>query len=100
MDDFTSFVYLKGTQSLNSLEVLGVKGTQAGTVEVLIQDSVTLTKIDAVHDVATHQIGMGELSGVSSEAGRDGEDVVLGDWDEGVILGERKRKGMKPEEPE
>ena len=92
MDDFTSLVYLKRAQPLNSLEVLSVEGTQASTVEVLIQVSVTLTKVDVVHYMATHQIGMGELSGVAGEAGRDGEEVVLRDGDEGVILGERKRK--------
>ena len=100
MNNLTSLVYLEGTQPLNSLEVLGVEGSKTGTVEMLVQDTVTLTQIDVVDHVAAHEIGVRELSGVPGEAGGDGEDVVLRNGDERVILGKRKRKGVKPEESE
>ena len=98
MNNLTSLVYLERTQSLNSLEVLGVEGSKTGAVEMLVQDTVTLTQIDVVDHVAAHEIGVRELSGVPGEAGGDGEDVVLRNGDERVILGKRKRKGVESEE--
>ena len=71
-----------------------IQGAEAGGVELLAEDAMTFAQIDIVDHVTPHEVGMSEFGRVTVESGRQGQDVVFGDWHERMIFCQRERKWM------
>ncbi len=73
--DFASLVDLEFAQLLDGLEVLGVKRSEAGGVQVRVEDSMSFAQIDVIDDVTSEKVRGTELGGVPFETRGDGEDI-------------------------
>ncbi len=77
--NFASLVDLEFTQLLDGLKVLGVKRSEAGGVQVWVENSMLFAQIDIIDDVTSEKVRGAELGRVPFEVGGDGEDI-FSDW--------------------
>jgi hypothetical protein len=91
--------YLEGAQLLGVLELLHVEGPEAGVVEPPRHDPKGIAHENLIYPVTGHQIRGRQLHVVSSVRRGNGEDVIFDIRQEVVRIEQRKRKGVKPEEP-
>ncbi len=94
IDDLASLVYFEFTESLDGIEVLGIEGPKAGSVEVGVEDPVAFAEVDIIDDMAAQKIGGTELSRVPFKTGGDGEDVFSDSRNHDMRSGQRKRERM------
>ena len=71
MNDFPGGVYLQWTELFDSFKVLLIERSQTSAVEMLVENPVSLTQVDVVDHVTTHEVGVCEFGRVSFKSGRE-----------------------------